>query len=78
MSLTVLRRCPISGCKHGHKLVYADKSQIKKHILYDHDYREKLDAAVDSGLIQNTSEHRSPLWLAESLSDLSLVGSRNP
>ncbi|MEM4379769.1 MAG: hypothetical protein QXL01_03680 [Thermoplasmatales archaeon] len=74
MSLTVLRKCPISNCRHNHKLVYADKSQIKNHILRDHDYHEKLEAAHDYGLIQDLSQRRSPDWLAESLTDFSLVG----
>lgn len=74
MSLILLRRCPIPSCKHNHKLVYADKSQIKNHIFRDHDYLEKLEAAATLGLIHDISEHRSPSWLAEGLVDFSLVG----
>ncbi|HWP78975.1 MAG TPA: hypothetical protein VNL34_04935 [Candidatus Nitrosotenuis sp.] len=74
MSQTMLRRCPVFGCKYNHKLVYADKSQIKNHISRDHDYQEKLEAAAMMGIIRDVSEHRSPSWLADSLVEFSLVG----
>lgn len=77
MSLIVLRKCPIPDCKYSHKLVYADKFQIRNHIFRDHDYQEKLESAFNHGLIHDVSERRSPSWLAENLADLSLVESDN-
>jgi hypothetical protein len=57
--------------------VYADKTQTIKHILNDHDYLEKLESAVNKGIIHDISERRNPKWLAEALSDFSLVSSEN-
>jgi len=74
MSLVLPRKCPIKGCKHGRKIIYADKGQMRNHILHDHDYRELLESTYDLGIISDMSERRGPLWLAESLADLSLVG----
>lgn len=74
MSLVLLRRCPKQGCRYNRKAVYADRAQMRNHILYDHDYQEKLEAALSLGIIANLSEHRGPVWLAESLTDFSLEG----
>lgn len=73
MSLIVMRKCPIQGCKFNTHPVPADSSQIKRHLKYDHDYREKQDTAFSLGIIYSTGEKRSSTWLVDSLSDFSRV-----
>ena len=68
-----MRKCPVLGCKFNTHPVPADSSQIKRHLKYDHDYREKQDTAFSLGLIYSTDEKRSPTWLVDSLSDFSRV-----
>lgn len=70
MSLIVLRRCPIEGCRHNKHPVYADKSSTVNHI-HQHDYEEKLEAAYKLGIISNPEERRSPQWLDEKLAEFS-------
>lgn len=71
MSLIVLRRCPIKGCRFNEHPVLADKASTKNHILRDHDYQEKQEAAFQLGIITSNYERRSPQWLAENLSEFS-------
>lgn len=73
MSITSLRKCPVAGCKFNTRNVHADYSQIKKHLKYDHDYKEKQQAAHSFGLI-SLNEKRSPTWLVESLITFSNMG----
>ena len=73
MSLSVMRKCPVLGCKFNTHPIPADFSQIKRHLKYDHDYREKQDTAFSLGLIYSTDEKRSPTWLVDSLSNFSRV-----
>jgi hypothetical protein len=75
MSLIMPRKCPIGGCRYNKHAVHADRTQTIKHIFNDHDYQQKLEAAVSKGLIHDISEHRSPLWLAQKLADFSLAES---
>ena len=67
-----MRKCPVLGCKFHKYPVPADSPQIKRHLKYDHDYREKQDTAFRLGLI-DSNEKRSPTWLVDSLSDFSRV-----
>lgn len=67
-----MRICPIPGCKFHTYPVLADSSQIKRHLKYDHDYREKQETAFSLGLIDSNEKH-SPTWLVDSLSDFSKV-----
>jgi len=71
MSLVFLRICPITGCKHNTHPILADLSQIKRHLKYDHDYKEKQETAFSLGLINSISEKRSPIWFVNALSDFS-------
>ena len=71
MSLITKRKCPVLGCKFNKNPQYADVSQIKKHLKYDHDYREKQDTAFSLNLIDSVHDKRSPTWLVNSLSDFS-------
>ena len=73
MSLVFPCLCPVSECKYHTRLVYADFSQIKHHLRYDHDYREKQETAFRLGIINSPDEKRSPTWLVDSLSDFSRV-----
>ena len=73
MSLITIRRCPILGCKFNTHPVTADSSQIKRHLQYDHDYREKQETAFSLGLIYFINEKHSPTWLVDSLSEFSNV-----
>ena len=73
MSLTVMRKCPVVGCEFNIRPVPADSSQIKRHLKYDHDYREKQETAFRLGIIDSPDEKRSPTWLVDSLSDFSRV-----
>ena len=73
MSLISIRKCPVLGCKFNKNPQYADSLQIKNHLKFDHDYREKQDTAISLGLI-NRDERRSPTWLINSLSEFSKVG----
>jgi len=60
-------------CKFHTHPVTADISQIKRHLQYDHDYREKQETAFSLGLIDFVDERRSPTWLVDSLSEFSNV-----
>ncbi len=73
MSLIVMRKCPVLGCRFNTHPVPADSSQIKRHLKYDHDYREKLDTAFYLGLIYSADEKRSPTWVVDYVSDFSRV-----
>jgi len=68
-----MRKCPVLGCRFNKTPVASDLSQIKKHIQYDHDYREKQETAISLGLIDSLYEKRSPSWLMDSLSEFSKV-----
>jgi len=74
MSIVHLRKCPILGCKFNKNPQYADISQIKRHLKYDHDYKEKQETAFSFGLTNSTDEKRSPTWFVNSLSDFSKMG----
>ncbi len=66
-----MRKCPISGCKFHKNPLHAELSQIKRHLKYDHDYREKQETAFLLGLIDSVYQKRSSTWLVDSLSDFS-------
>jgi len=72
MSLVSIRKCPIHGCKFHKNPVASDITQIKRHLKYDHDYKEKQDTAFNLGLIDSHEKH-SPTWLVDSLSDFSML-----
>jgi len=71
MSLVCSRRCPVLRCKYNTHPVLADSSQIKRHLKYDHDYKEKQETAFSLGLINSINEKRSLTWFVNSLSDFS-------
>jgi len=74
MSLVCFRICPVLKCKYNTHPVLADSSQIKRHLKYDHDYKEKQETAFSLGLIGSIDEKRSPIWFVNSLSDFSKIG----
>ena len=73
MSVVSRRKCPIFGCKYNRNPIFADSLQIKRHIQFDHDYREKQETAFQLGLINSVAEKRSPIWFVNSLSDFSIL-----
>ncbi|MCH7560732.1 MAG: hypothetical protein IIC67_05095 [Thaumarchaeota archaeon] len=73
MSLVTIRPCPIPGCKFNRNPVASDLAQLKRHLKYDHDYKEKQETALSLGLIDSLYEKRSPSWFVDSLSDFSRV-----
>lgn len=73
MSLVFPCMCPILGCRYNTHLVYADSSQIKNHLRYDHDYREKQETAFRLGIIDSTDERRSPTWFVDVLTGFSKI-----
>lgn len=73
MSLVSIRKCPVLGCKFNKIPVASNISQFKKHIQFDHDYREKQETAFSLGLIDSLYENRSPSWFVDSLSEFSTV-----
>jgi len=74
MSLISLRKCPILGCKFNHKPVLADLTQLKRHLTYDHDYKEKQLTAFSLGLIDSPNENHSPTWFVNSLINFTKMG----
>ena len=73
MSLVSMRKCPVLGCKFNIHPVPADLFQLKKHIQFGHDYREKRETVFSLGLIDSLYEKRSLTWFVDSLSDFSKV-----
>lgn len=73
MSLVSIRKCPVFGCKFHKHPVASDIYQLKRHLRYDHGYREKQETAFSLGLINSPNENRNPLWFVDSLSDFSGV-----
>ena len=67
MSLVSLRKCPVFGCKFNRNPVPADLSQIRRHLKYDHDYKEKQVTAFSFGLTNSVNEKHSPTWFVNSL-----------
>ena len=74
MSLVSLRRCPILGCKFNTNPVPADLIQIKRHLKYDHDYKEKQAAAFTFALTDSIYEKHSPTWFVNSLINFTKTG----
>ncbi|PBO84909.1 MAG: hypothetical protein COA77_06625 [Thaumarchaeota archaeon] len=72
-----MRKCPVLGCKFNKNPQYADSFQIKRHLQYNHDYREKQETAFSLGLINFIDERRSSTWLVDSLFDFSSVEKYN-
>ena len=68
-----MRICPILACKFNRNPVASDLAQLKRHLKYDHDYKEKQETAFTLGLIDSLYEKRSPSWFVDSLSDFSRV-----
>ena len=73
MSLVYQARCIVCTLFYKDEIIHANKSQIKNHIYYDHDYLEKLKEAVKRGLIDSIEERRSPKWLVDKLA---LIGAQ--
>ncbi|AJM92192.1 hypothetical protein [Nitrosopumilus piranensis] len=76
MSLVFRYTCPVLGCKHNTRPVYADSSQIKNHLKYDHDYREKQETAFRLSLTASPNERRSPMWFVDALAEFSKISSK--
>ncbi len=74
MSLVSLRKCPVFGCKFNTNPVPANYSQIKGHLIYDHDYKEKQETAFLLGLIDSINEKHSSTWFVNSLISFSKIG----
>jgi hypothetical protein len=77
MSLVSLRKCPVSYCKFNHNPVFADLSQIKRHLKYDHDYKEKQFTAFSIGLTNTSDEKHSPTWFVNSLINFTKIEDRS-
>ena len=69
-----MRICPVSRCKFHTHPVPADSYQIKRHLKFDHDYREKQETAFSLGLIDFIDEKRSSTWFVDALSYFSKIG----
>ena len=76
MSLVILRKCPVLGCKFNKNPIYADFTQIKRHLKHDHDYKEKQETAFALSLISSVYEKRSSVWFTDSLARFSNIGVR--
>ncbi len=72
MSLALPVRCVICTLHYRDSTIYVDRNQAEKHIYYDHDYTEKLNAARFVGLVTE-DEKRSALWIANHLAELSII-----
>lgn len=72
MSQAVPTKCPIELCKFHEKLIYTDKSIIKKHIKR-HDYKELQETAFKLGLTLSPDEKRGVNWFVDNLTELSIV-----
>ena len=68
-----MRKCPVFGCKFNRNPVASDLAQLKRHLKYDHDYKEKQETAFSLGLIDSIYEKRSLKWFTDSISDFSIV-----
>ncbi len=44
-------QCPVDDCKFSKNKIFAEKSQIRGHLAFKHDYKQCQDAAVKHNLI---------------------------
>jgi len=61
--------CPVINCKFHNRMTKGPLSLLINHIFRDHDYREKLETAVNLGVIKGLWERRSPKWLSDHLAE---------
>ena len=73
MSLAFLCICPITGCKYNTHPIFANLPQIKKHLKYSHDYKEKQATAFSFGLIDFSDERHSSSWFVSNLIPFSKI-----
>lgn len=64
--------CPLQTCRFYAKPIIAERSMIRKHIYHDHDYQELVEASVQSGIIKDLHEKRSPDYLSEQLAEIGI------
>ena len=50
LSKTLPYLCGIKGCKHFKKPILADITQIKTHLMRDHDFKEYQEASFENKL----------------------------
>ncbi|MCA2003983.1 MAG: hypothetical protein LDL06_04375 [Candidatus Nitrosotenuis sp.] len=72
MSKPIPFYCPVPTCRFYTKPIIAEKIRIKKHIYHDHDYQELLEASVQSRIIKDLYERRSPDYLSEQLAEVGI------
>lgn len=65
-------RCPVKNCTHNRNPVYADTSQIKIHLIYNHDYEEYQESAYENRLIPSKM-FRSRIFFVNILADYGKV-----
>lgn len=44
-------RCPVADCQFSKNKIFAEKSQIRVHLAFKHDYKQCQEAAVKHNLI---------------------------
>lgn len=76
MSLVLSFRCIICTLHYHDSIISVDRNQAEKHIYYDHDYTEKLQAARFVGLVPE-NEKRGASWMARQLTELSVLKENN-
>ena len=71
LSKTLPYLCGIKGCKHFKKPILADITQIKTHLMRDHDYKEYQQSAYENRLIPSKM-FRSRIFFVNLLCDYGL------
>ena len=64
--------CAVKGCKHFKKPILADITQIKTHLMKDHDYKEYQQSAYENRLIPSKM-FRSRIFFVNLLCDYGIV-----
>jgi len=64
--------CPVKECIHFKRPIFADTTQIKTHLMKDHDYKQYQQAAYENKLIPSKM-FRSRIFFVKLLCDYGLV-----
>ena len=64
--------CPVKGCIHFKKPIYADTSQIRIHLMRDHDYKQYQESSYENKLIPSKI-FRSRIFFVKLLCDYGIV-----
>ena len=73
MTRTQLYKCVIRGCRFSRSELYADITQVRKHLWRDHDFKELQQAAFRLGLLKQPLEFREKIWLAGTLAEYCMI-----